>query len=136
MARAQKGTAKQTIGRSQGGLSTKIHGVVDALGNPLCRHRTNRLVDDGADSKQSGFCLSYTATLGRRFGGRMDFFRVIPFHRKSQTCSYTPNRALEPLNHCFLLILRYKYFIYKSFKRSRGCIFKRALFQHSNVLCI
>lgn len=34
MAPAQKG-AKQAIGRSRGGLTTKIHAVVDALGNPL-----------------------------------------------------------------------------------------------------
>ncbi|ADM70092.1 hypothetical protein GMA19_02285 [Paenibacillus polymyxa E681] len=26
----------QAIGRSRGGLTTKIHAVVDALGNPLC----------------------------------------------------------------------------------------------------
>ncbi|WMT72449.1 IS5 family transposase [Bradyrhizobium sp. Ash2021] len=33
---AQKKTAKnQAIGRSKGGLSTKIHAMVDALGNPL-----------------------------------------------------------------------------------------------------
>ena len=27
-------TEQEDIGRSKGGLSTKIHGVVDALGNP------------------------------------------------------------------------------------------------------
>ena len=36
MRRAQKGGAEdEAIGRSRGGLSTKIHAVVDALGNPL-----------------------------------------------------------------------------------------------------
>ncbi len=34
MDQAQK-EAKQAIGRSRGGLSTKIHAVVEALGNPL-----------------------------------------------------------------------------------------------------
>ncbi|WP_458122930.1 IS5 family transposase [Paenibacillus sp. Z3-2] len=32
---AKGGKSKQAIGRSRGGLSTKIHAVVDALGNPL-----------------------------------------------------------------------------------------------------
>jgi transposase len=32
--RAQKGGQSQAIGRSKGGLSTKIHTTVDALGNP------------------------------------------------------------------------------------------------------
>lgn len=31
----QHGASKQAIGRSRGGLITKIHAVVDALGNPL-----------------------------------------------------------------------------------------------------
>ncbi|WP_209018523.1 MULTISPECIES: hypothetical protein [Paenibacillus] len=35
MGPAQKGASKQAIGRSRGGLTTKIHAVVDALGNPL-----------------------------------------------------------------------------------------------------
>jgi transposase len=36
MRRAQKGGAEdEAIGRSRGGLSTKIHALVDALGNPL-----------------------------------------------------------------------------------------------------
>jgi transposase len=36
MLRAQKGGADdEAIGRSRGGLSTKIHAAVDALGNPL-----------------------------------------------------------------------------------------------------
>jgi transposase len=41
----------QAIGRSKGGLSTKIHAVVDALGNPVCFHLTpGQACDlDGAD---------------------------------------------------------------------------------------
>lgn len=36
MPRAQKGgTDDEAIGRSRGGLSTKVHAAVDALGNPL-----------------------------------------------------------------------------------------------------
>lgn len=35
MRRAQKGGSTQGIGRSRGGLSTKVHLVVDALGLPL-----------------------------------------------------------------------------------------------------
>lgn len=35
MDREQKGGLKQVIGRSRGGLTTKIHAVVDSLGNPL-----------------------------------------------------------------------------------------------------
>ncbi|MMZ56922.1 hypothetical protein D1872_188330 [compost metagenome] len=33
--RHKRGASKQAIGRSRGGLTTKIHAVVDALGNPL-----------------------------------------------------------------------------------------------------
>ncbi len=33
MARAQKGTENQTIGKSRGGLTTKVPALVDALGN-------------------------------------------------------------------------------------------------------
>jgi Transposase DDE domain len=32
---AQKSGEDQAIGRSRGGLSTKIHALVDALGNPI-----------------------------------------------------------------------------------------------------
>lgn len=41
----------EAIGRSKGGLSTKIHATVDALGNPLSFHLTpDRACDlDGAD---------------------------------------------------------------------------------------
>lgn len=35
MRRASKKAGHQEIGRSRGGLSTKIHAVVDALGNPV-----------------------------------------------------------------------------------------------------
>lgn len=33
--RRKRGHLQQSIGRSKGGLTTKIHAVVDALGNPL-----------------------------------------------------------------------------------------------------
>ena len=35
MRRAKRGPEARAIGRSRGGLTTKIHAVVDALGNPL-----------------------------------------------------------------------------------------------------
>tara|TARA_Y100000815_G_C12943581_1_gene350147 strand:- start:57 stop:341 length:285 start_codon:yes stop_codon:yes gene_type:complete len=35
MARAKKDREGQAIGRSRGGLTTKIHAAVDALGNPV-----------------------------------------------------------------------------------------------------
>ena len=35
MRRAQRGSENEAIGRSRGGLSTKINVAVDALGNPL-----------------------------------------------------------------------------------------------------
>jgi transposase len=43
--------AQEAIGRSKGGLSTKIHATVDALGNPLSFHLTpGQACDlDGAD---------------------------------------------------------------------------------------
>jgi len=50
--RGQGGDAEaQAIGRSKGGLSTKIHAVVDALGNPVRFHLTlGQACDlDGAD---------------------------------------------------------------------------------------
>jgi transposase len=42
----------QAIGRSKGGLSTKIHVLVDALGNPLCFLLTQGQIHDlaGADA--------------------------------------------------------------------------------------
>jgi transposase len=48
---AQKGGAEQAIGRSKGGLSTKIHTTVDALGNPIGFHLTGGHACDleGAD---------------------------------------------------------------------------------------
>jgi IS5 family transposase len=48
----QKGDAStEAIGRSKGGLSTKIHALVDALGNPIGFHLTaGQACDlDGAD---------------------------------------------------------------------------------------
>jgi transposase len=47
----KKDDEDQAIGRSRGGLSTKIHTVVDALGNPLGFHLTGGEVHDlaGAD---------------------------------------------------------------------------------------
>jgi Transposase and inactivated derivatives len=48
---APKKTDAQAIGRSRGGLSTKIHALVDALGNPLAFHLTGGQAHDldGAD---------------------------------------------------------------------------------------
>jgi transposase len=48
---AKGGHFKNTIGRSRGGLSTKIHATVDALGNPTQFHLTGGQVSDlaGAD---------------------------------------------------------------------------------------
>jgi transposase len=36
----KRGGQSQAIGRSKGGLSTKIHTTVDAVGNPICFHLT------------------------------------------------------------------------------------------------
>src|SRR5439155_3055335 len=50
---AQKGGGgDEALGRSRGGLSTKIHAVVDALGNPTARHLTGGQASDlaGADA--------------------------------------------------------------------------------------
>ncbi|WP_425509728.1 IS5 family transposase [Xanthomonas theicola] len=49
--RGNKGE-RQAIGRSRGGLSSKIHAVVDALGNPLAFHLTAGQASDleGADA--------------------------------------------------------------------------------------
>ncbi|MCC4594490.1 IS5 family transposase [Xanthomonas campestris pv. phormiicola] len=47
-----KGGEPQAIGRSRGGLSSKIHAVVDALGNPVAFHLTAGQASDleGADA--------------------------------------------------------------------------------------
>jgi hypothetical protein len=47
----KKGACSQAIGRSRGGLSTKIHATVDALGNPTGFDLTPRQAHDlqGAD---------------------------------------------------------------------------------------
>jgi hypothetical protein len=44
--RTQKGGLDQAVGRSRGGLSTKIHVIVDALGNPLALNLTSGQVHD------------------------------------------------------------------------------------------
>lgn len=48
---AKKAHADQAIGRSRGGLSTKIHAMIDALGNPIGFHLTGGEAHDlgGAD---------------------------------------------------------------------------------------
>ena len=48
---AKKGGKDQAIGRGQRGPSTKIHALVDALGNPLAFHLTQGQIHDveGAD---------------------------------------------------------------------------------------
>jgi transposase len=48
---ARKALGKQAIGRSRGGLGTKVHAVVDALGNPVGFHLTGGQAHDleGAD---------------------------------------------------------------------------------------
>src|SRR3954453_14641709 len=50
--RPQKLGEDQAIGRSKGGLTTKIHATVDALGNPTGFHLTGGQADDlaGADA--------------------------------------------------------------------------------------
>ena len=44
--RPQKGGFDQAIGRSRGGPTTKIHVIVDALGNPLALRLTGGQVHD------------------------------------------------------------------------------------------
>ncbi|XWX55109.1 IS5 family transposase [Methylosinus sporium] len=53
---AKKGGEDQAIGRSKGGLSTKIHATVDALGNPTGVHLTPGQAHDllGADALLPG----------------------------------------------------------------------------------
>ena len=52
----QKNVDEQAIGRSRGGLSTKIHALVDAIGNPLAFHLTGGHAHDldGADVLRPG----------------------------------------------------------------------------------
>ena len=52
----KKDSANQAIGRSKGGLSTKIHAAVDALGNPTGFHLTPGQAHDieGADALLRG----------------------------------------------------------------------------------
>ena len=44
--RRKRGHFNQKVGRSKGGLTTKVHAVVDALGNPLRIHLTAGNVND------------------------------------------------------------------------------------------
>ncbi|MFI6589187.1 MULTISPECIES: transposase [Paenibacillus] len=60
--RRKRGQSKQAIGRSRGGLSTKIHAIVDALGNPL---RFNLTGGEAHDSVQ-GFNLLKSMKLTRK----------------------------------------------------------------------
>ncbi|HKH38549.1 MAG TPA: IS5 family transposase [Rubrobacter sp.] len=43
---SKKGDSNEAIGRSRGGLTTKIHAIVDALGNPLAVSLTGGHVHD------------------------------------------------------------------------------------------
>ncbi len=52
MRRAEKGAAVQGIGRSRGGLSTKVHLLVDALGLPLEFEITEGQRHDGLPAEQ------------------------------------------------------------------------------------
>src|SRR4051812_22086812 len=49
---AEKGGAEQGIGRSRGGLSTKVHVVVDALGLPLTFQITEGQRHDNRSAKE------------------------------------------------------------------------------------
>ena len=55
------GQAAQALGRSRGGFSTKIHVIVDALGNPLDFVLTPGQAHDcpQADGLLSGYCSDY-----------------------------------------------------------------------------
>ena len=52
----KKNKTSQSIGRSQGGLSTKIHAICDGLGRPTAFHLTGGQVHDlsGADALLGG----------------------------------------------------------------------------------
>lgn len=55
--RCKRGQEKQALGRSRGGFTTKIHAVVDALGNPLILYLSGGEVHDivPASDLLSGF---------------------------------------------------------------------------------
>jgi transposase len=61
MGLAQKGRFTQAIGRSKGGLTTKIHAVVDTLGNPIRIKLTAGNVHDinPANAMITGYCSDY-----------------------------------------------------------------------------
>ena len=47
----EKGAQAQCSGRSRGGLTTKIHALVDGLGNPLHVHLTGGNVHDASEAE-------------------------------------------------------------------------------------
>ena len=80
----QKGIQNQAIGRSRGGLTTKIHIAVDALGNPL------RLIAVH-DSTQA-------EALGRRLRRRSRHCRQGLRYQSIQRLSHDPRRCRDPLS--------------------------------------
>ena len=74
---------KQDIGRSSGGLSTKIHAIVDALGNP-----TQFFLTPGQAHDLQGADVRFTSSRSRRGTGRQGI-----------RCFRTSHNSLEPTRH-------------------------------------
>ena len=110
---AQKGAQNQAIGRSRGGLSTKLHIAVDALGNPLRIRLTPGQAHDitQAEALVSGLPAeiliadkAFDADAFRAHLSAHDIHAVIPSNRsRAQAIAHDPELYKERhLVECFI----------------------------------
>ncbi len=91
----EKGGCCQAIGRSRGGLSTKIHAITDALGNPTGFHLTPGQAHDqeGADALLPG-SKAQTVIADKGYDAKdrvveplLEADKAVGFHRAAPTGS-------------------------------------------------
>ncbi len=85
---AKKKDGAQAIGRSRGGLTTKIHALVDALGNPV-----EVMLSPGQDHDLTCAEFSHRSRRSRR-SDRRQGLRRRPLHRRPQR---TSDHASHPI---------------------------------------
>lgn len=94
MERAQKGQQFQTIGRSRGRITTKIHVIVDGLANPICYELTGGHRHDcvtGCEMLQSMGLQGMKVIADRKY----DMNNILNLLGEKKAMAVIPSR-----NHC------------------------------------
>jgi transposase len=81
----QKGGFDQAIGRSRGGLTTKIHVIVDALGNPLALSLNGGQVHDISQAETLTAQVQPEALLGDKGYDAGSFIESLECARSSRS---------------------------------------------------